>query len=863
MSKQLIIRNFIFALLFLCAASAALAQSLGNAGTVSGTITDPNSAVVSGAAVKIRNAVTGFERATTTDANGTYSFQNVPPNNYQISVSANGFQNAAQNIVVRNSVPMQIPISLTISGNTATVDVSADATVVENIPTTHTDVDQTLISRLPLSSPGNGLSDVITKTSPGVVADSNGFFHPLGDHAQTQYSVDNQPITDQQSKAFSTQLPTNAIQSLEVITGATPAEYGDKSSLVVNAITRSGLNAPKPFGSFDSSYGRFGTVQEEGAFGFGNTKFGNFSAVNFERSNRFLDAPEFVNLHDNGNSFSVFNRSDYNLTNKDALHLNVSIARNKFEIANTYDQDALGQDQRQRVKSINIAPGYVHIFNTSTVLTVNPYFRLDQINYYPSANPFSDQTQTISQQRRLANAGIKADVSYVKGIHNIKFGGQLQRTFLNEGFQFGITDPGFNAPCFDADGNAVEGVICGAGTTPNPDFLPGLMAFDLTRGGNLFRFNGRADIKQEAAFVQDALNFKNGLTLSLGLRFDNYKGLSRGKAFQPRLGVSYLFKPTNTVLRASYTRNFETPYNENLIFSNAAGANGFADGAFGDVSTAPLQPGRRNQFNVGLQQGIGKYVVADIDYFNKLTRNAYDFNVLLNTPITFPISWDKSKIDGVSFRVNLTNYKGVSAFFTAGHTRARFFPPESGGLFFNSDLPGGVFRIDHDQAFQQTTQIQYEFDQFKSFKKFAPFVNFTYRYDSGLVSGAVPDYATALGFSADEQQQIGLFCGGQFATLSNPIRFCGDSNRGATRVRIPADGTANDDTNPPRIAPRNLFDLSFGSDNVLRTEKVKMSARVTFINLTDKVALYNFNSTFSGTHFVTPRTIQGQIGITF
>ncbi|MGI8786720.1 MAG: TonB-dependent receptor, partial [Pyrinomonadaceae bacterium] len=161
------------------------------------------------------------------------------------------------------------------------------------------------------------------------------------------------------------------------------------------------------------------------------------------------------------------------------------------------------------------------------------------------------------------------------------------------------------------------------------------------------------------------------------------------------------------------------------------------------------------------------------------------------------------------------------------------------------------------------TQIQYGFDQFKSFKKFAPFVDFTYRYDSGLVSGAVTDYATALGFSADEQQQIGLFCGSQFATLANPIRTCGDANRGATRVRIPADGTENDDTNPPRITPRNLFDFSFGSDNLFRTDRMKFSARLTFINLTNKVALYNFNSTFSGTHFVTPRSIQGQIGITF
>ena len=863
MNKAFIFRFFTFLIVIGTLAIFTAAQSLGNAGSISGTITDQNGAVVSGATVSIANAVTGFQRTATTDEQGNYIFGNVPPNNYQIKVAAGGFQTATQNIVVRNSVPQQVPISLNVSGATNEVTISGDAINIENIPTTHTDVDRSQIEKLPLVSPGNGLSDAVTLTSPGVVADSNGFFHPLGDHAQTQISLDNQPITDQQSKAFSTQLPVNAIQSLEVITGATPAEYGDKSSLVVNAITRSGLNTTKPFGSLTSSYGTFDTFQQEATFGFGNAKYGNFTSFNFERSNRFLDAPEFAVLHDNGNSLGIFNRFDYSAGAKDTFHFNLFLARNRFDIANTFDQQALGQDQRQRVKSINVAPGYVHLFNNSTVLTINPYFRLDQVNYYPSANPFADRTQTVSQQRRLLNAGIKADVAYVRGVHNLKFGGQFQHTFLNEGFQFGITDAGFNAPCLDGDGNPVDGTTCGAGTFNNPDFIPGLLPFDLTRGGRQFAFNGRADIKQEAAFIQDAINFKSGLTLSLGLRFDNYNGLSKGKSLQPRVGVSYLFKPTNTVLRASYTRNFETPYNENLIFSNAAGANGFADGSFGDVNAARLQPGRRNQFNVGIQQAFGKYIIADVDYFNKQTRNAYDFNVLLNTPITFPISWDRSKIDGVSFRLNLTNYKGLSAFFNAGHTRARFFPPETGGLFFNSDLPDGVFRIDHDQAFQQTTQIQYSFDQFKPIKKFAPFVTFTYRYDSGLVSGAVPDYATALGFSADEQQQIGLYCGGQFATLNNPIRDCASSNRGATRIRIPADGTENDDTNPPRVAPRNLFDMSFGADNLFHTEKMKISARLTLVNLTNKVALYNFNSTFSGTHFITPRVVQGQIGITF
>ncbi len=595
----------------------------------------------------------------------------------------------------------------------------------------------------------------------------------------------------------------------------------------------------------------------------GNAKAGNFIAFNFDRSNRFLDAPEFVSLHNNGNSFSIFDRVDYSPTVNDTFHLNFFAARNKFQIANTYDQAALGQDQSQRVTSLNIAPGYVHIFNQSTVLSINPFYRVDNVNYYPSADPFSDQTTTIAQQRRLANYGVRGDVSYAKGIHNIKVGGQVQWTALKEAFNFGITDPGVNPLCFDGNGDPVPGTTCGDGTTPNPDYLPGLLSYDLTRGGQLFNFNGSRTIKQQAVYAQDSISFRNGLTASLGVRFDNYDGIAKGTSVQPRLGVSYRIAATNTVLRASYTRNFETPYNENLLLSNATGSNGLGNGVLGDATTATLKPGNRDQYNFGIQQGVGQHIVFDVDYFNKKTNNAYDFNAILNTPITFPISWQRSRIHGVSARINLTNWNGVSAFFTAGHTVAKFFPPETGGLFFNSDLPTGPFLIDHDQKFQQTTQVQYSFDSFKKFSRFRPFVAFTWKYDSGLVAGSVPDFATALGLSADEQQQIGLFCGNVFATISSPITTCSSADRGALRLRIPADGTANDVTNPARIAPRNLFDLSFGSDNLTRSDKVKLSARLTFVNLTNKEALYNFDSTFSGTHFVTPRSIQAQFGISF
>lgn len=835
-----IVRSVCLLALISMLSSVAFAQAL-SAGTVAGVVLDPNNAVVPSANVTIANPVTGYTRSAVTGSDGTFRFDNVPPNSYQLSISAGGFSPANQTVNVRTSVPINLKLSLAVGEASETVTVTGGtADVLENVPSAHVDVDQTLINRLPVRDPGSGLSTAVTLAAPGVAADSNGGYHPLGDHFESNISLDNQPISDQQSKFFSTQIPVNIIQSMEVITGAVPPEFGDKTSLVVNAITRSGLNQKKPTGSFNALYGSFGTTHEDGALAYGNAKGGNFVAFNFERSGRFLDAPEFTALHDRGTAVNIFDRVDYSPNPTNTFHLNLFLARNNFQTPNEFDQNALGQDQRQLVHTINLAPGYVHIFSPTTVFTINPYYRLDNVKYSASPNPFADQPITFSESRRLNNVGVKADVSYVKGRHNAKFGVQLSHTFLTEGFQFGITDPNFNDPA-------------------SPDFLPGLLPFDLTRGGSPFAFHGHTDIKQEAFFAQDNVTLGNA-TVLLGVRFDNYNGITHDSLLQPRLGVSYLVKRTNTVLRGSYTRNFETPYNENLILSSATGAGGLANGVLGDTSNLPLLPGRRHQFNFGFQQALGRYLILDGDYFNKRTTNAYDFNVLFNTSVVFPISWQRSKIDGVSARLNLTNYKGLTAFMVAGHTRSRYFPPESGGLFFNSDLPAGVFRIDHDQAFQQTTQVQY---QFEHWKKLSPYVGFTWRYDSGLVSGAVPDYATALGFPADQQAQIGLFCGSTFATPTQAITSCTDSNRGALRVKIPADGTANDDTNPPRIAPRHLFDLSAGTDNLFRGERTKVTLRFTVINLTNKVALYNFQSTFSGTHFVAPRSFQGQFGVTF
>jgi hypothetical protein len=332
---------------------------------------------------------------------------------------------------------------------------------------------------------------------------------------------------------------------------------------------------------------------------------------------------------------------------------------------------------------------------------------------------------------------------------------------------------------------------------------------------------------------------------------------------EPRTGLSYLIKRTNTVLRASYGRLFLTPYNENLILSSTTGQGGLAQNVFGAFGARPLTAANRNQFDVGIQQAFGKYLSLDSQYFWKFSNDDYDFDVLFNSPLAFPIQWRKSKIDGLAVRVNLPEFHGLSAYSVMGHTRARFFGPEIGGLLFNSRVTASVFRIDHDQAFQQNTHFQYQP------KKNGPWLGFSWSYQSGEVAGAIPfavDSTTPInltGLTADQQLQAGIFCGGTVPTLASPLAACAPSLYGATRVRVPAPGTENDDKNPPRIAPRHLFDAAIGIDNVLPTERYKLGFTVTAVNLSNEVALYNFLSTFSGTHFVTPRSVQAQMTFGF
>ncbi len=513
----------------------ANAQSTGNS-MVSGTVVDPSGAVVVGATVEMHNPVSGFSRSATTDTGGRFSISNVPFNPYHLTVTAKGFGSYTQDVDVRSIVPVSLNIGLTVTGSSESVTVeAAGEDLLENTSTFHTDVDRELFNKLPLESASSSVSSLVTLASPGIAADSNGLFHGMGDHAQNSFMVDGQPITDQQSKVFSNQIPLDSIESMEVISGAPPAEYGEKTSVVINVTTRSGQGLTTPKGSITTSYGSFGTTTAALNFGYGGPKWGNFVSLSGLNSGRFLDPPEFVVFHAKGNQQNIFDRVDYQVSKADSLHLNLGFTRSWFQNPNSFDNlnvidqngDPVGSaDQRSQIKTLNIAPSWTRVLNNNTVFTLGGFARRDQYNYYPSANPLADlspiQQETVAQDRTLANVGVRSDISYVKGIHNIKVGATYQQTFLTENDHLGIVDPNLLPSLTDAGGNPCFDPQTGTAIdSPCTDLIP----FDLTRGGSNFQFRGHTDVKQLALYAQDQIS-KGNWSINLGLRGDLYNGLA-------------------------------------------------------------------------------------------------------------------------------------------------------------------------------------------------------------------------------------------------------------------------------------------------------------------------------------------------
>ncbi len=786
--------RYVTALFFTCLCAYAQATA-----TITGKVTDPQGAFVPGAMVTVRNDLSGFQRQVMTNDDGLYTVTNLPFNTYTISTHREGFATDNRQMALRSNIPVTVDIQLGLLGKVESTNVTASDQIVLLNPEatgTRTELSQSMLEKLPVAASNRGVEAVLL-TFPGFAQNANGAIHPRGAHNQMTFVVDGMPITDQLTGAFATSLDTNIVQNIELFTGDTPAEYGLRTAAVANITTRTGLDSGRMFqGNLQSAASQFDTLNQVGQVTGGNDKFGYFASFSAMKSNRFLDAVSLDNLHNGGNAERTFSRIDYRASPKDMLRINLMAGRSSFQLANLRSQHAAGQDQRQLFKDWSASIGWLRTVDARTTLDFTTSFRTSQAWLFGSR---FDTPVTADQARRLSTFNIGGRYNTVRGIHTFRMGADFQYFPVSENFFFGITNPDFNDPLGD-------------------NYNPGLRPHDLSRGGRRFQFSNRDAGYLPSFFFQDTIRWKT-FTVSLGLRHDVYRFLVNGSQLQPRVGVAYAIRQTGTVLRASYNRTYQTPPNENLLLSSSEGAAQLAPpevrAALGGRTTVLIRPETQNFYEVGLQQAFGKVASVNVSYYHKNSNDQQDNDNFLNTGIIFPITLSKIRVNGAELRLNVPNVKRFSGTLSMTHYHAISTPPFTGGLFLGASaidaLTAGPFVIDHDQTLGMQGNLQYTW--LNGF-----WTSGAIRFDSGLVANrsdpaqvaADPDYADLLPY-----------------------------------VKLTS--------NPPRVNPRAILDWAVGYE-FKRDGKRKWDAQFQITNLTDRVALFNFQSIFVGTRVVQPRT---------
>lgn len=753
-----------------------------------------------------RHAASGLERQAITDASGTFQLPNLPAGTHDVTISLPGFEPFQARVDASRSPIVRVDAVLPLAAFTDTVHVTpAQAAIDTTSAGTRHEVSVTRIERMPVAVSSRGIEAVLV-AFPGFAQNANGAIHPRGAHNQMTFVVDGLPISDQLTGAFANSLDVAVVQTAELLTGNIPAEFGSKVSGVAVLNSRSGRGTGRPMtGALSMAGGGFQTAQGSLQLGGERGRVGYFGSLTALTTDRFLDQVSIDNLHNAGNFARGFGRVDVALGPRTEWRSHVMGGGSRFQLANQRSQQASGQDQRQRLDDVSIWSTLSHVLTTRSAIELTGGYRTTSAALSGSAG---DAPVSATQDRRLSTMTISSRVHTSGTRYQLRAGVDLQRFPVAEHFTMAITSPSFNVP-------------------GSRGYNEALMPFDVTRGGSGFVFDDARTGHQVGAFVQSSWSM-NRVTFNLGVRHDEYRFLVVGRQLQPRIGVSWSLIPDRLVLRASYNRNYQTPPNENLLLSNSEAASRLAPESVRQALGSTyqrIQPERQNVFEGGVQWSVRRAVTIDAAVYRKTSRDQQDNNNFFDTGIIFPTSLGRIDVTGAEARVTMLPRRGVSGSVGVTTGKATSTPPFTGGLFLGQDavdlLSSGPFAIDHDQRLSTHGTLTID--------PAGPWwASGSIRYDSGLVCNpsdpaevaADPDYADLLPF---------------------------------------VDLTAS----TPRVRPRTIVDIASGLEFKDARGRRTWSAQLQLTNLTNRTALYNFQSVFVGTRLVAPRSLSIRVSRNF
>jgi outer membrane receptor for ferrienterochelin and colicin len=668
-------------------------------GTIAGAVIGPDAQAVDGAAVTLLDGL-GAPIQSVTAVGGRFRFTNVTPGTYSLRADAPPLHAIVQNLTVAGALPIQVELLVTAA--LAEQVVVRGAQEDPGSTTTRVTLAGEAVRRAPARIRSRGLLDAIA-TTPGWSTEDNGLLHVRGVDDGFLFVVDGVPVYERLDGLFGIAPDPAMIDSVNVLTGYVPPEFGFKSGGVIE-VRSTGRAADTWLGSLEAG---LGSERARDVSTIAGGPIGRSTALTLGiargTSSRHLDPVHPDNLHNGGGSLSGGGQFGWNLSPSSTLTAVGGFGRSTFDVPHASEQEEAGQDQRQELRNYWQTLSWQHAQSPNTVSQIAGYHRYGSSALIGSAN---DTPLFTDADRTLRRFGVLASLTHHRGRHLLKVGAEASGLSLREHFSFAVTD----------EDEAEEAGLSDAVLeyTPRRPFV-----FDETARPTLLSF-----------YVQDSIRPMDHLTIDIGVRADWSRMLRSASQWSPRLGASYHLPATQTTLRGSLSRFFQPPQPENLLLSSSESARALSP--FVDetgTGGADLPPERQTAIEAGIRQPVGRYVWVDVSYWRRRVENAADPNVFFGTTIIFPNSVAKGHASGVDVRLEVPRRRGWSAYVSYAHARVTQFGPVTGGLFLEDEVieirDGTAFTPDHDQRHVGASGVTYEHE------RSGVALSMTGRYESG------------------------------------------------------------------------------------------------------------------------------------
>ena len=493
------------------------------------------------------------------------------------------------------------------------------------------------IDRKILESQPGGVDRSLTQVliqAPGVTLDSYGSIHVRNEHANLQYRL-NGVIVPESISGFGATFDPHIADSVDLLTGTLPAQYGYRTSGVINLKTQSGTF--ENGGDLSLYGGSRGTLEPSGAV------HGNAGNLNYFVSGSYLENDLGVEnptssrdaIHDHTRQYRAFGYVSDILSDSSRLTLFGGTSIGYFQIPNnpgqgdpstnfvlngnsTFDSTKLDQNQREITHYGVLAYQYAGgAFN----LQIAPFIRYSQTRFTPDPQGGDLILAGVADNSRLSSltAGVQADGSYkLSGDHTLRFG----LFFQNERTRSAVTSQVFSV---DASGSQI----------------PGAQPLSITdtggRSGQLY-----------GIYLQDEWSLTPTLTLNYGARFDAVRAYTREQQLSPR--VNMVWKPaTGTTFHIGYARNFTPPPQELIAAPTLALFVGTTKQT--EITTAdPVKAEREHYFDAGVEQVLAPGLKVGLDGYYKIKRNLLDEGQFGPSLVLSPFNY----ADGYAWGVELS-----------------------------------------------------------------------------------------------------------------------------------------------------------------------------------------------------------------